>query len=114
MRIQPILTSGTLTNQGDVLGVGCSLHKRAAFELGTFTGTITFQGTVDSSGTPTWVTIAAHSAAVALGGTTVGTATGTGVFHADVTPYAAVRVIFTTKTTGTPTVKILISEPYSS
>ena len=67
---------------------------------GTWTGTITFEGTVDGTN---WVALPVTPIA---GGATVTTATGNGIWFVQNTGFAAVRARSSTFTSGNPVVSI--------
>lgn len=81
------------TDEVAVLGVeGCA--GVALQLLGTWTGTVTFEATVEGN---TWV---AFNMVPSNSATAASTATGTGAWSANCAGYSAVRVRFSTATSG--------------
>jgi hypothetical protein len=99
---------GTLTATNDALTLGRFMTwNYVAFQLtGTWTGTVTFECSVDQV---TWVTV---SVTPSNSVTTVTTATGNGVWSVQNTGFAAVRARFSTASSGTlgVTIKSLPSQ----
>ena len=95
-------TSGTLTTSGDAVSLGLSGDGAVGIELtGTWTGTVTFEGSVGGS---VWVTVQAVVLATSV---SVSTATANGTWVASVAGLGMIRVRASAAMTGTVTVKLL-------
>jgi len=89
--------TGSLAATGSVTLAINALASAAAWQLtGTFSGTVTFEGTVDGT---TWVAVAV----VPVGGTRTltTTATAAGVWQMNVAGFASARARVSTYTSGT-------------
>ena len=92
----------TCTAQNDaVTQQRFSTWSYAAFQLdGTWTGTVTFEATVNGA---TWVTV---SVTPSNSVTTVTTATANGVWYVQITGFQGIRARFSTASSGTVDISI--------
>lgn len=93
--------TATLDAAQEALTVNTITCQRLSVQLaGTFTATVTFEGTIDGT---TWHTVAGHVSTVAWGGAVVSAPTAAGLWTIDCTQYRAVRARVSAYTSGTIT-----------
>lgn len=94
-------TSGTISALNGAVTLAVDGHAGAAIDLrGTFTATITFQGTIDGT---TFFNLVATPVASAANVATVSTATAAGAWYVQCTGCVQIRAIATAYTSGTVT-----------
>lgn len=103
LEVAGTLSGGTPTLELDVAGMAsCAIDLR-----GTWTGTVSFQATIDGA---TWFNANVASGGSALNFTIIATTTVNGAWVMPCSGYKAVRVNFTTPTSGTPTAVLRASQ----
>lgn len=103
LEVAGTLSGGTPTLELDVAGMAsCAIDLR-----GTWTGTVSFQATIDGL---TWFSANVASGSSALNFTIIASTTVSGAWVMPCAGYKAVRVNFTTPTSGTPTAVLRASQ----
>lgn len=102
------LTSDTCPGTGCIT-IPIGSESAAAIQLsGTFSGTVTFQGTTDGTN---YVSIAAKASTQTTATTLVTTSTAAGLFTADVRGLKNLRIACTTYSSGTIVVFVKVVRP---
>ena len=107
MALVPSSTSGTLGVAEAAVTVLCADSDSIAVQVaGTFTGTITFECSVD---TTNWAALAVKASSQTAAATLVTTTTGVGVFTVPTVGLQYVRARMSAYTDGTATVTIALT-----